>query len=62
MWSIHFQFTLGKDEIKRKYSQLRRVLEVLYRKSKGGASIEEIAYIRMDYQKDKVLVARNQKG
>lgn len=57
-----FPIYFGKDEIKRKYSQLRRVLEVLYRKRKGEASIEEVAYIRLDYQKDKVLVARNQKG
>ena len=57
-----FPIYLGKDEIKRKYSQLRRVLEVLYRKRKGSTNIEEVAYIRMDYQKDKVLVARNQKG
>lgn len=57
-----FPIYFGKDQIKRKYSQLRRVLEVLYRKRKGGANIEEVAYIRMDYQKDKVLVARNQKG
>ena len=57
-----FPIYFGKDEIKRKYSQLRRVLEVLYRKRKGGARLEEVAYIRMDYQKDKVLVARNQKG
>ncbi len=53
-----FPIYFGKDEIKRKYSQLRRVLEVLYRKRKGRAKIEEVAYIRMDYQKNKVLVAQ----
>ncbi len=57
-----FPIYLGNDEIKRKYSQLRRVLEVLYRKRKGRAKIEKVAYIRMDYQKNKVLVAQNQKG
>jgi len=57
-----FPIYFGKDSIKRKYTQLRRVLEVLYRKRKGRAKIEEVAYIRMDYQKDKVLVAQNQKG
>ena len=57
-----FPIYFGKDEIKRKYSQLRRVLEVLYRKRKGRAKIEEVAYILMDYQKDKVLVAQNQKS
>ena len=57
-----FPIYFGQDDIKRKYSQLRRVLEVLYRKRKGRAGIEEVAYIRMDYQLDKVLVARNRKG
>jgi cell division protein FtsQ len=57
-----FPIYLGKDEIKRKYSQLRRVLEVLYRKRKAGEDIDKVAYIRMDYQKNKVLVARNKKG
>ena len=57
-----FPIYFGKGEVKRKYSQLRRVLEVLYRKSKGRAAIENVAYIRMDYQKDKVLVARHEKG
>ena len=57
-----FPIYFGKGDVKRKYSQLRRVLEVLYRKSKGRAAIENVAYIRMDYQKDKVLVARNEKG
>jgi len=53
-----FPIYFGKDEIKRKYSQLRRVLAVLYRKRRGGAKIEEVAYIQMDYQKNKVLVAQ----
>ncbi len=59
-----FPIYFGKDEIKRKYSQLRRVLEVLYRKrrGKGKAKIDEVAYILMDYQKDKVLVAQNKKS
>jgi len=57
-----FPIYFGQDDIKRKYLQLRRVLEVLYRKRKGRAGIEEVAYIRMDYQLDKVLVARNRKG
>jgi len=57
-----FPIYFGRDDIKRKYSQLRRVLEVLYRKRKGRAGIEKVAYIRMDYQLDKVLVARNQEG
>jgi cell division protein FtsQ len=57
-----FPIYFGKGEIKRKYYQLRKVLEVLYQKKKGVSMIEEVVYIRMDYQKDKVLVAKNQAG
>ncbi len=57
-----FPIYFGKDEIKRKFSQLWRVLEVLYHKRKGKAKIEDVAYIRMDYQTNKVLVATNHAG
>ncbi len=57
-----FPIYFGREQIKRKYTQLRQVLEVLYRKKRGGASIEKVAYIRMDYQKNKVLVARHHAG
>ena len=57
-----FPIYFGKGEIKRKYYQLRKVLEVLYRKKKGISMIDKVAYIRMDYQKNKVLVANNQAG
>lgn len=57
-----FPIYFGKGEIKRKYYQLRRVLGELYRRTKGRAMIESVAYIRMDYQEDKVLVAKNHAG
>jgi len=57
-----FPIYLGKGEVKRKYYQLRKVLEVLYRKKKGRAMIEQVAYIRMDYQENKVLVAKRHAG
>jgi cell division protein FtsQ len=57
-----FPIYLGKGEIKRKYYQLRKVLEELYRKKKGDAIIDKVAYIRMDYQKNKVLVAQRHAG
>jgi cell division protein FtsQ len=57
-----FPIYFGKGEIKRKYYQLRKVLGVLYRKKRGAAMIDEVAYIRMDYQKNKVLVAKKQAG
>lgn len=57
-----FPIYFGRDEIRRKYTQLRQVLEVLYRKRRGGAKIEKVAFIRMDYQKNKVLVVRHKAG
>jgi cell division protein FtsQ len=57
-----FPIYFGKEEIKRKYYQLRKVLEVLYRKENGRAMIENVAYIRMNYQKNKVLVVQNYAG
>ncbi len=57
-----FPIYFGKGEIRRKFSQLHRVLKVLYRKKKGKSLIGNVAFIRMDYQKDKVLVARNHSG
>jgi cell division protein FtsQ len=57
-----FPIYFGRGEVKRKYYQLRKVLEVLYRKRKGRAMIEKVAYIRMDYQKNKVLVAKRHAG
>lgn len=57
-----FPIYFGKGEMSQKYYQLRKVLEVLYRKKSGKAMIEEVAYIRMDYQKNKVLVAKSHAG
>ncbi len=57
-----FPIYLGREGIKRKYYQLRKVLEVLYRKKNGGALIEKVAYIQMDYQDNKVLVVQKYAG
>ena len=57
-----FPMYMGKGSIEKKFSQLHRVLKVLYEKKKGKAIIEDVAFIRMDYQKDKVLVVRNHSG
>ena len=57
-----FPIYFGKEGIKRKYYQLRKVLEVLYRKEKGSALIEKVAYIRMNYQDNKVLVVQKYAG
>lgn len=52
----------GKGEVRRKFTQLREVLAELYRKKRGKAIIENVAYIRMDYQANKVLVAKKNAG
>jgi len=57
-----FPIYFGKGEVEKKFSQLHRVLKVLYEKKKGKAIIEDVAFIRMDYQEDKVLVVRNHSG
>ncbi len=57
-----FPIIFGKGEVRRKFTQLREVLEELYRKKRGKAMIENVAYIRMDYQENKVLVAKKNAG
>ena len=57
-----FPIYFGKGKISNKYVQLWKVLEVLYQKRRGGSLIEKVAYIRMDYQDNKVLVARSSTG
>ena len=54
-----FPIYLGHGDVNRKYSRLKRVLEVLYGKSKSKMGIADVAYIRMDYQQNKVLVAQS---
>ena len=57
-----FPIYFGRGKISNKYVQLWKVLEVLYQKRRGGSLIEKVAYIRMDYQDNKVLVARSSTG
>jgi cell division protein FtsQ len=51
-----FPIFLGSGEIRQKYIRLRQVLEVLYKPRKSGMDIARVAYIRMNYLKDKVIV------
>jgi len=57
-----FPIYFGSGEIKKKYKQLRSVLAVLYKKRNNNVDISEVKYIRMEYLKDKVLVAQLQSG
>lgn len=53
-----FPIFFGNGNTKQKYNRLVQVLKALYKKEKGKMLISEIEYIKMDYQKDKVLVAQ----
>jgi cell division protein FtsQ len=57
-----FPIYFGKGEIRTKYSRLKRVLEVLYKEAGQGMTIADVAYIRMDYLENKVLVAHSGSG
>ena len=51
-----FPIIFGGGEIRQKYLRLRKVLEVLYKPRKEGMDIARVAYIRMNYLKDRVIV------
>ncbi len=57
-----FPIYFGSGEVKKKYKQLRSVLAVLYKKRSNNVDISEVKYIRMEYLKDKVLVAQSESG
>lgn len=57
-----FPIYFGVGEIRTKYSRLKRVLEVLYKEAGPGMGIADVAYIRMDYLENKVLVAHSGSG
>ncbi len=57
-----FPIFFGRGQITDKYTRLVRVLDVLYREKKKGMLLSGVEYIRMDYLKDKVLVAQSESG
>ena len=57
-----FPVFFGHGEVRKKYYRLRKVLEVLYKPSKKGMEIAQVAYIRMDYLTDKVIVGYSNSG
>ncbi|MDD3813040.1 MAG: FtsQ-type POTRA domain-containing protein [Desulfocapsaceae bacterium] len=57
-----FPIYFGVGAIRTKYSRLKRVLEVLYKETEQGMTIADVAYIRMDYLENKVLVAHSGSG
>ncbi len=51
-----FPIFFGEDDLRQKYYRLRKVLEMLYKPRKTGMEIGRVAYIKMDYLEDKVIV------
>jgi len=51
-----FPIFFGSEEIRKKYYRLRKVLEMLYKPRKTGMDIGRVAYIKMDYLEEKVIV------
>ena len=57
-----FPIFFGEGDIRRKYVRLRKVLEMLYKPRRTGMNIGRVAYIKMDYLKDKVIVGYGESG
>lgn len=57
-----FPIFFGEGDIRRKYVRLRKVLEMLYKPRRTGMDIGRVAYIKMDYLKDKVIVGYGESG
>lgn len=57
-----FPIFFGRGKAETKYNRLVKVLEVLYKKRDDEMPISRVAYIRMDYLNDKVLVAQSGSG
>ncbi len=57
-----FPVFMGDDEIKKKYIRLRKILEMLYKPRRTGMDIGRVAYIKMDYLEDKVIVGYSESG
>ncbi len=57
-----FPIFFGDGDIKKKYVRLRKVLEMLYKPRRTGMDIGRVAYIKMDYLKDKVIVGYDESG
>ncbi len=57
-----FPIFFGRKNVKKKYKQLRKVLEILYKKRRNQMKISQVEFIRMDYLINKVLVAQSGSG
>lgn len=57
-----FPIFFGDGDVRKKYVRLRKVLEMLYKPRRTGMDIGRVAYIKMDYLKDKVIVGYGESG
>ena len=57
-----FPIFFGEGDVRKKYVRLRKVLEMLYKPRRTGMDIGRVAYIKMDYLKDKVIVCYDESG
>ncbi len=57
-----FPIFMGDGDMKKKYLRLRKVMEMLYKPKKTGMDIGRVAYIKMDYLEDKVIVGYGESG
>jgi cell division septal protein FtsQ len=57
-----FPIFFGEGDVRKKYVRLRKVLEMLYKPRRTGMDIGRVAYIKMDYLKDKVIVGYDESG
>ena len=57
-----FPIFMGDGDMRKKYLRLRKVMEMLYKPKKMGMDIGRVAYIKMDYLEDKVIVGYGESG
>ncbi len=56
-----FPIFLGKDDIQNRYNRLKKVVGFLYKEREKGMKLHSIAYIRLNYLDNKVLIAHTGK-
>jgi cell division septal protein FtsQ len=57
-----FPIFMGDGDMRKKYLRLRKVMEMLYKPKRTGMDIGRVAYIKMDYLEDKVIVGYGESG
>ena len=60
MYLVDYPFPIffGKGRPTEKFNNLLRVLETLYRNHNGSVEMSQVAFIRLEYENDQVLVIK----